>query len=96
METNFKINDIKGYPGRKECSCKPIAECKWTQKVQQLSDELPKRNKLRKRVIQLLRDSICDFETKTVHCCNEDKDEDKVEEDLFFDGEIQEPRRTMV
>ena len=92
LDSNFKTNEIEGYPGREECNCKPIAECKWTQQVQKLSDKLPKRNKLRKRVIQLLRDSICDFETKTIHCCNGDG----VEEDLSIGGQIQMPRQTMV
>ena len=70
--------------------------CEWTQNLQGLSDKLPNRNKLRKRVIQLLRDSICDYKTKTVHCCNKEGEVDIEPEDTSIEEESQVPRRTMV
>ena len=96
MEGEFKTKDIEKYRGRKECPCKPIAMCEWTRKLQGLSDKLPSQNKLRKRIIQLIRDSICDYKTKTVHCCNKDGEVENEPEHTSKEDQIQVPRRTIV
>ena len=94
-DDDFKTNGIEGYQGHEECSCKPITTCKWTQNLKELSDKLPKRNKLRKRVIQLLRNSICDFDAKTVHCCNTNGEVDtEYEVEASIDNQVQVPRQT--
>ena len=88
----FKTNDIEKYRGREECACKPIAKCEWTSRLQKLSDKLPSKAPLRKRIVQLMRDSICDYKTKTVHCCKEDGQAGDESEDYVDDA----PRRTLV
>ena len=92
----FKTNDIEKYRGREECACKPIAKCEWTSRLQKLSDKLPSKAPLRKRIVQLMRDSICDYKTKTVHCCKEDGEAGDESEDTSEDYVDDAPRRTLV
>jgi len=92
----FKTNDIEKYRGREECACKPIAKCEWTSRLQKLSDKLPSKAPLRKRIVQLMRDSICDYKTKTVHCCKEDGKAVDELEDTSEDYVDDAPRRTLL
>ena len=62
---------VVDYPGGKECPCKPRAECDWTHKLDRRSNKLPSRNKLRRKVIQLMRESVCDYKSKTIRCCDD-------------------------
>ena len=82
---------IKKYNGREECPCVPISECEWTRKLQAQSDRLPTRNRLRKKVVQLIRDSVCDYRTKTIHCCSQ-----KGAESSEMNSLDSEPRKTLV
>ena len=58
------------YVGRQECPCKPIEECKWVLGLHRRNDRLPSHNRVHKKVLQLIRDSVCEYDSKTVHCCD--------------------------
>ena len=66
----FSTKDITDYVGDQDCKCKPLLECEWSSRLQKRSDDLPNRNRLRRKVIALIRNSICDYEDRTVHCCD--------------------------
>ena len=59
------------YVGRQDCPCRPIEKCEWVLGLQRRNDELPNRNRLHKKVLQLIRDSVCKYSSRTVHCCDD-------------------------
>jgi hypothetical protein len=71
LEGPLSSDDVADYPGGKECPCKPIATCDWTHKLQHRSNQLPGRNRLRRKVINLMRESVCDYKAKNIRCCDD-------------------------
>merc|ERR1712226_1512868 len=77
-QDGYSTEKVENYMGRGECPCKPISECAWAHQLQTKADKLPARNKIRKNVVQLIRDSICDYSTRTIHCCDQEGDQKDV------------------
>lgn len=73
-EDEFSLADDETYIGRETCPCKPLEQCPWFYRLQQRSEKLPKTNRLYKKIVKLIRNSVCDQDSKTVHCCDRNKD----------------------
>ena len=64
--------DVINFLGRSECQCKPITDCHWILKLRKFSDVLPHRNRLRQKVVDLIKKSICNKHERTVYCCDDE------------------------
>ena len=73
-EDEFSPTNVETYIGRETCPCKPLEQCPWFYRLQQRSEKLPKTNRLYKKIVKLIRNSVCDEDSKTVHCCDRNKD----------------------
>ena len=63
------------FVGRKDCPCKPLQQCAWATSLKSKSKILKKGHRIRRKVINLIQDSICDYHRKTIHCCSGEFDE---------------------
>lgn len=64
------MENINDFVGGKDCICKPSSECEWSIRLKKRSDQLPNRNRLRRKVIKLIKKSVCDWDEQSVHCCD--------------------------
>lgn len=74
-ENNLQDIEINGRSGSVNCQCIYYRECPWSYQLMQNVANLPRFHLLRNRLITYVKDHICDQATQSVHCCQDQVDQ---------------------